>query len=169
VYQPDRGGLTRSRSPLLRAGRTYRKRRFTDRSKSIHDRPATADDRVMPGHWEGDLIMGTQNRTAIGTLVERSTRYVVLVHLPQGRNAACFRDRLIAAFSTLPAGLRQSLAWDQGVEMDRHAEFIAATNTPVYFCDPASPWQRGSNENLNGLLRQYFPRAATSACTPPRI
>nr|WP_323373839.1 IS30 family transposase [Plantactinospora alkalitolerans] len=169
VYRPDRGGLTRSRSPLLRTGRAYRKRRrsreqriprFTDRSKSIHDRPATADDRGMPGHWEGDLIMGAHNRTAIGTLVERSSRYVVLVHVPQGRNAAHFRDRLITVFSTLPAGLRQSLAWDQGVEMGRHAEFTVATSTPVYFCDPASPWQRGSNENTNGLLRQYFPKSS---------
>jgi IS30 family transposase len=169
LYRPDRGGLTRSRSPLLRSGRTYRKRRrsreqriprFTDRSMTVHDRPATADDRTVPGHWEGDLIMGAHNRTAIGTLVERSTRYLVLVHLPQGRNAAHFRDRLITVFAALPAGLRQSLAWDQGVEMGRHAEFTAATRTPVYFCDPASPWQRGSNENTNGLLRQYFPKSS---------
>ncbi|GIF44237.1 IS30 family transposase [Actinoplanes xinjiangensis] len=169
LYRPDRGGLTRSRLPLLRTGRTYRKRRrsreqrtprFTDRSQSIHDRPGTAEDRALPGHWEGDLIMGAHNRTAIGTLVERTTRYVLLVHLPQGRNAAHFRDRLITTFSALPAGLRQSLAWDQGVEMGRHAEFTAATSTPVYFCDPASPWQRGSNENTNGLLRQYFPKSS---------
>jgi IS30 family transposase len=154
---------------LLRTGRTYHKRRrsreqrtprFTDRSMTVHERPTTGDDRTVPGHWEGDLTMGAHNRTAIGTLVERSTRFVVLVHVPQGRNAAHFRDQLITVFSTLPAGLRQSLAWDQGVEMGRHAEFTAATNTPVYFCDPASPWQRRSNENTNGLLRQYFPKGS---------
>jgi len=124
----------------------------------VHDRPATADDRTVPGHWEGDLIMGSHNRSAIGTLVERTTRYVVLIHLPQARRPDHFRDALITAFAALPTALRQSLTWDQGIEMGRHGEFTTATDIPVYFSDAASPWQRGSNENTNGLLRQHFPK-----------
>jgi IS30 family transposase len=123
----------------------------------ISDRPEEAGDRSVPGSWEGDLIMGTQNRSAIATLVERSTRYLLLVHMPVGNNRAeDLRDGLIRALGPLPAALRTALTWDQGSEMAKHAEFTAAAGVPVYFCDPHSPWQRGTNEN--GLLRQYFPK-----------
>lgn len=112
----------------------------------------------MPGHWEGDLIMGAGNQSAIGTLVERSTRFVMLVHLPGDNTAETVRDGLIATMATLPEALRGSLTWDQGIEMALHKSFSEATDMDVYFCDPHSPWQRGSNENTNGLLRQYFPK-----------
>ncbi len=125
----------------------------------ISDRPAEVDDRAVPGHWEGDLIVGAGHNSAIGTLVERSTRYTMLLHLPAGHHAEAVRDQLIRTISTLPAHLRGSLTWDQGCEMARHKQFSMATDMAVYFCDPASPWQRGSNENTNGLLRQYFRKA----------
>jgi IS30 family transposase len=167
LYFQARGGLRREVQTALRTGRTrrvphrapnQRRHRFLDPMVMITDRPAEAADRAVPGHWEGDLIMGTKNQSAIGTLVERATRYTMLVHLPQGHDAEHVRDQLIATVSTLPTHLRASLTWDQGAEMAQHRRFAMATDMAVYFCDPASPWQRGTNENTNGLLRQYFPK-----------
>jgi transposase, IS30 family len=169
IYRPDRGGLRRDLPSLLRTGRRRRKphRRPNDRRPGglvamamIDQRPAEAGDRRVPGHWEGDLIVGAHNRSAIGTLVERSSRFVVLLHLPGDRHGAeVVRDAVIDAFALLPAGLKRSLAWDQGKEMALHAEITQAAGLPVFFCEPASPWQRPSNENTNGLLRQYFPKS----------
>lgn len=167
LYLQARGGLKREVQAALRTGRTRRKPhrtgeqrnpRFVDPMVMISDRPAEIEDRAMPGHWEGDLITGAHNQSAIATLVERSTRYVMLVHLPDDHTAETVRDGLIKTMSTLPAHLRGSLTWDQGAEMAGHKSFTLATDMQVYFCDPASPWQRGSNENTNGLLRQYFPK-----------
>ena len=167
LYFQARGGLKREVAQALRSGRTRRKphrapdqrqQRFVDPMIMISDRPATIADRAVPGHWEGDLIMGEANKTAIATLVERATRYTMLVHLPDGHTAEAVRDGLITTISTLPAHLRGSLTWDQGAEMAGHKQFSMATDMTVYFCDPASPWQRGTNENTNGLLRQYFPK-----------
>jgi transposase, IS30 family len=167
LYLQARGGLRREIAAALRTGRTRRKphrdpaartSRFTDPMIMISDRPADVEDRAVPGHWEGDLIIGADGASAIGTLVERATRYVMLVHLPTGRTAEAVRDQLVTTMTTLPAHLRGSLTWDQGAEMAAHRSFSVATDMPVYFCDPASPWQRGSNENTNGLLRQYFPK-----------
>ena len=167
LYLQARGGLKKEIQAALRTGRTRRKPhntglerqpRFVDPMVMISERPAEIEDRAVPGHWEGDLIVGTQNRSAIATLVERSTRFVMLAHLPGDHTAETVRDALITTMQTLPEHLRGSLTWDQGVEMARHKEFSIATDMPVYFCDPASPWQRGSNENTNGLLRQYFPK-----------
>ncbi|WP_164493331.1 IS30 family transposase [Streptomyces sp. ADI96-02] len=168
LYFQARGGLKREVQAAIRTGRTRRKPRrdpdrrtprFIDPMVMISDRPAAIEDRAVPGHWEGDLIIGAGGRSAIATLVERSTRYTMLVHLPGGaHDAESVRDGLVATIQTLPAHLRGSLTWDQGSEMARHKQFSMATGMPVYFCDPASPWQRGSNENTNGLLRQYFPK-----------
>jgi len=129
----------------------------------IDQRPAAADDRVEVGHWEGDLIMGLGNGSAIGTLVERSTRTLILVHLPHGRTAAAVRDALTKVFTDLPVGLRRSLTWDQGKELSAHADLTRTVALPVYFCQPHSPWQRGSNENMNGLIRDYFPKGTDLA------
>jgi IS30 family transposase len=167
LYLQGRGELRRELTRCLRTGRAVRKpqrkpgerqSRFVDAMLMISERPAEVTDRAVPGHWEGDLIVGPGHQSAIGTLVERSTRFVLLVHLPRDHSGETVRDGLITTMRTLPQQLRRSLTWDQGSEMARHREFTIATDMPVYFCDPASPWQRGSNENTNGLLRQFFPK-----------
>jgi IS30 family transposase len=172
LYVQGRGELRREIARTLRTGRTMRKPhrrpdartpRFATPMVMISERPAEAADRAVPGHWEGDLIIGKDNGSAIGTLVERSTRYVMLLHLPDGRGAEQVRDALVETAATLPSHLMKSLTWDQGSEMAAHGAFTVATDIPVYFCDPASPWQRGSNENTNGLLRQYFPKGTDLA------
>ena len=154
------------RTAKLRTGRSRRRkqRRGVAPPNKIKDmrlldqRPAEVAERVIPGHWEGDLIIGAKMGSAIGTLVERVTRFVVLIHLPHGYRAPQMRDALIAQTAGLPARLRRSLTWDQGREMALHAQTSAATGFDIFFCDPHSPWQRGTNENSNGLLRQYFPK-----------
>lgn len=167
LYVQARGELKREVAAALRTGRARRKPhrhpdertpRFREEMVMISQRPPEVEDRAVPGHWEGDLIIGKDNASAIGTLVERSSRYVMLVHLPNGRDAAAMAEALKTTIATLPAHLRGSLTWDQGAEMASHKHFSTATNMPVFFCDPHSPWQRGTNENTNGLLRQYFPK-----------
>jgi IS30 family transposase len=167
LYVQSRGALKRELTRHLRTGRTLRKPRRQggqrrERIKgmvNISERPAEANDRAVPGHWEGDLILGsTESGSAIGTLVERATRFVLLLHLPGDHTAATVAEAMIAKMAELPATLRRTLTWDQGIEMANHAQIAAATDLSIYFCDPHSPWQRGSNENTNGLLRQYFPK-----------
>jgi IS30 family transposase len=169
LYVQGRGELRRELHRCLRTGRALRRpHRLPDRRRHrsplpaeimISARAAEADDRAVPGHWEGDLIIGKDGESAIGTLVERTTRYVLLLKLPaKDRRAERVRDAMITAMAGLPAALRRSMTWDQGREMARHHEISMALDMPVYFCDPHSPWQRGSNENTNGLLRQYFPK-----------
>lgn len=167
LYVQPRGELARLVKTALRTGRTQRKpqgRKATDRGQlkdmiNISDRPKEADDRAIPGHWEGDLILGsTASGSAIGTLVERTTGFVVLLHLPDDRTAATLRDAMSIKVPEIPEILRRSLTWDQGKEMALHTKITEATGLPIYFCDPHSPWQRGTNENTNGLLRQYFPK-----------
>ena len=169
VYRPDLGGLSRDLpEKALRTGRRRRKpHRHPDSRRPqplvdmtmIDARPAEVADRSVPGHWEGDLITGAYNRSAIGTLVERSSRFTILLHLPDGRHTAdLVRDALVEAFTQLPAAVRRSLTWDHGKEMALHAQVAGTLEMPVFFCQKASPWQRPSNENTNGLLRQYFPK-----------
>jgi transposase, IS30 family len=169
LFVQARGALRKELTACLRTGRTQRRsHKRTEQSGSgrlqnmvlISERPAEASDRAIPGHWEGDLIIGKGGRSAIGALVERSSRYVVLLHLPHGRTAEHVRQALTRQLSTLPAQLRRTLTWDRGKEMADHVRFTVDTDIGVFFCDPHSPWQRGSSENSNGLLRQYFPKNA---------
>lgn len=183
LYVQGRGGLKRELTQCLRTGRALRvpRARARGRGKSfvtpeilISERPAEVEDRAVPGHWEGDLILGLGS-SAIGTLVERTTRFTLLLHLPPmeghgmglrekngpalaGHGAEAVRDAIASTITTLPEQLRRSLTWDQGAEMAQHARLRVDTGLQVYFCDPHSPWQRGTNENTNGLLRQYFPK-----------
>ena len=183
LYIQGRGALKRELVACLRTGRALRVPRARSRQRRdgfitpevmISARPAEVEDRAVPGHWEGDLIIGL-NRSAIGTLVERTTRFTMLLHLPRmdgygtqprvkngpalsGYGAEAVRDAIASTITTLPAELRRSLTWDRGKEMAKHADLKIATGLNIYFCDPQSPWQRGTNENTNGLLRQYFPK-----------
>ncbi len=183
LYVQGRGALKRELVACLRTGRALRVprartqqrgRKFVSPQIMISQRPAEADDRAVPGHWEGDLILGLHS-SAIGTLVERTTRFTMLLHLPRmpghgkpqrvkngpplaGHGAQAVRDAIAETITTLPQQLRRSLAWDQGAEMAQHAQLRIDTDLDIYFCDPQSPWQRGTNENTNGLLRQYFPK-----------
>ncbi len=168
LYVQSRGGLKRELARHLRTGRTLRKpHRHSDQRRErfagmvmISDRPAEVEDRAVPGHWEGDLILGsTESGSAVGTLVERATRFVMLLHLPGGHTADIVQEAMVAKMATLPEQLRRTLTWDQGSEMANHVQIADATGLQIYFCDPHSPWQRGSNENTNGLLRQYLPKS----------
>ena len=170
LYVQGRGGLRRELVKCLRTGRALRKtRRTTERRGrlagmvSIAQRPPEALDRAVPGHWEGDLITGAENKSAIGTLVERSTGYVMLLHLPNSHGADDVQETMVEAMSGLPQTLRRTLTWDQGQEMANHAAIAQAAQLEIYFCDPHSPWQRATNENTNGLLRQYFPKSTDLA------
>ena len=179
LYVQGRGALRRELAACLRTGRALRRpqrqadaRRSRERIKDmvlISERPAEVADRAVPGHWEGDLILGAANKTAIGTLVERTTRFVMLLHLPGDHGAETVRDAMLTAMADLPAFLRRTLTWDQGIEMANHTQISDATGLEIYFCDPASPWQRGTNENTNGLLRQYFPKGTDLSFHGPGI
>jgi transposase, IS30 family len=169
LYVQARGGLKRELVQHLRTGRSVRKPHRTTQERrprlrnmvNISERPPEVEDRAVPGHWEGDLILGSiQSASAIGTLVERATGFVMLLHLPGDHGAVAVQDALVEKMAQLPDLLRRTLTWDQGAEMANHAQIAEATNLDIYFCDPHSPWQRGSNENTNGLLRQYFPKGS---------
>ncbi len=165
LFVQGRGELRRELARCLRSGRTTRRSRGRVELRGhlpgmvkISERPAEAEDRAVPGHWEGDLILGEGSRSAVGTLVERTSRLVLLLHLKGERSAESVDAAMRKAISTLPKALWRSITWDQGAEMAKHIDFTVATGIPIYFCDPHSPWQRGSNENTNGLLRQYLPK-----------
>ena len=165
LYVQGRGELRRELAQCLRTGRATRRPRGRLEQRGhipnmvmISDRPAEVEDRSVPGHWEGDLIMGEHNHSAIGTLVERTSRFVMLLHLPDAKTAEAVRVAMTRAIRSLPDALARSVTWDQGREMVEHVQFRLDTGVDVYFCDPHSPWQRGTNENTNGLLRQYFPK-----------
>jgi len=168
LYVQARGGLKRELTAYLRTGRSMRKpRRRPDERRGrvpgmvlISERPPEVEDRAVPGHWEGDLILGSvASGSAVGTLVERTTGFVMLLHLPGDHGALAVQEALVAKMATLPEQLKRSLTWDQGREMTNHAAIAEATGLDIYFCDPHPPGQRGSNENTNGLLRQYLPKS----------
>jgi IS30 family transposase len=165
LFVEGRGQLRRELSRCLRTGRAQRRPRSRIETRGkipgmvmIAERPPEVEDRAVPGHWEGDLIIGQGLQSAVGTLVERTSRFVQLLHLPDGREAIKVNDAMKAAIADLPAELMRTITWDQGREMARHLDFTVDTGVQVYFCDPHSPWQRPSNENTNGLLRQYLPK-----------
>jgi transposase, IS30 family len=165
LFVQGRGELRRELARCLRTGRTQRRPRSRIETRGripgmvmISERPAEVEDRAIPGHWEGDLLIGKNHASAVGTLVERSTRYVMLLHLPNGRLPVQVDEAMRRAIRKLPKELFRTITWDQGKEMHRHIDFTVSTGIQIYFCDPHSPWQRGSNENTNGLLRQYMPK-----------
>jgi IS30 family transposase len=167
LFVQGRGELRRELTAHLRTQRAARKPQGKQERRgklvgmvSFRARPAEAEDRAVPGHWEGDLVLGGVSKGAVITLVERAHRFVLLAPLPNRHDAVTVRDTLTAMIARLPLELRKSLTWDQGKEMAEHARFTIETDLPVFFCDPHSPWQRGSNENTNGLLRQYWPKGA---------
>nr|WP_086008090.1 IS30 family transposase [Nocardia concava] len=176
LYVQGRGELRRELHTALRTGRALRKPHRSTENRSprtkfadmvmISERPAEVADRAVPGHWEGDLIIGAGQGSQIGTLVERASGFVMLLHLPTGRDANTLAQAMIEKMATLPTQLRRSLTWDQGSEMAQHARISLACDLDIYFCDPHSPWQRGSNENTNGLLRQYFPKGTDLSMFP---
>jgi transposase, IS30 family len=178
LFIQGRGALRRDLTSRLRTGRALRRprrrvdgradpdRRIPDKVL-ISERPAEADDRAVPGHWEGDFVMGKNNRSAVATLVERTTRFLILLHLPGPHDALAFQNATVKAMTGLPAQLRRSLTWDQGLEMRNHKQISIAADVPIYFCDPHSPWQRGTNENTNGLLRQYLPKGTDLSVHSP--
>ena len=175
LFVQGRGELRRDLHTRLRTGRAMRRPRRPVGQRgskivgmvNIAERPAEVEDRAVPGHWEGDLIVGTQSKSAIGTLVERMTGFVMLLHLPEDHGAESVAEAMVESMARLPQVLRQTLTWDQGGEMANHAQIAAATDLEIYFCDPHSPWQRGSNENTNGLLRQYFKKGTDLSVYAP--
>ena len=175
IYVQGRGSLRRELHTCLRSGRALRKSQHQPGERrgripgmvNISERPAEVADRAVPGHWEGDLILGgTKSGSAIGTLVERTTRFVMLLHLPDNHGAPAVQGAIVEKMTQLPAMLRRSLTWDQGSQMANHVAIAKATDLDVYFCDPHSPWQRGSNENTNGLLRQWFAKGTDLSVFP---
>lgn len=180
LYVQGRGSLRRELAACLRTGRAMRKPRAQRTARnaqtgslrdivSISQRPPEVEDRAVPGHWEGDLILGAANASAIGTLVERATGYLILLHLDGDHKAETVQEAMCREMAKLPQTLRQTLTWDRGSEMANHAQIAEATGLDIYFCDPASPWQRGTNENTNGLLRQYFPKSTDLSFWGPGI
>jgi transposase, IS30 family len=172
LFVQGKGSLRAEVSTALRCGRARRRRRRPRGAEArgkiagminISERPAEAADRAVPGHWEGDLIIGAGGASAVVTLAERASRFAMIIALPGGRTADQVADALAARITALPAALRRSLTWDCGKEMSRHADFTIATRVPVYFADPHSPWQRGTNENTNGLIRHYLPKGTDLA------
>src|SRR5579863_10304982 len=176
LFVQSRGALRRELTAHLRSGRRTRRARAHRSNHQgqgqipnrimISERPAEVEDRAVPGHWEGDLLLG-KLPTGIATLVERSTRFCQLVELPDGHSGEAVRDALVKSIGSLPQQLRRSLTWDQGKEMLEHVQFTIDSGVQVYFCDPRSPWQRGTNENTNGLLRQYFPKGTDLSAHSP--